>query len=224
MLVYDHNSHYIKMSLWRIQDEANQRSEIEYIISPSVLSSLQNSERLPAVPLIVLVSGVIKPVSIAYAQSPHVGTGSYLVAGGGEGPVAQALELVGVASGTTVNPWLCEPTSHNPHESTRTSGRGYIQAKSDTICQTSPPPGSLWGITQYLYRSTWRGWRLEQVKISTCPAELGSDEFGRPTCRSDFMREFINWRCTKGTRYNYKVTAHHRLLADGTYRYQRPSP
>ncbi len=167
--------------------------------------------------LIVLVSGVVKPVSIAYAQSPHVGTGSYLVAGGGEGPVTQALELVGVASGTTVNPWLCEPTSHNPHESTRTPGRGYIQAKSDTICQTYPPPGSLWGITQYLYRSTWRGWRLEQVKISTCPAELGSDEFGRPTCRSDFMRAFINWRCTKGTRYNYKVTAHHRLLADGTY-------
>lgn len=166
--------------------------------------------------LIVSASGVVKSVPVAYAQS-YVGTGPYLVAGGGEGPVAKALGRFGVAAGVIENPWLCEPNSDMPHESTVHPGRGYIQAKSDTSCQTPPPPGSLWGITQYLYRSSWTGWRLEQVKISTCPAELGSDEIGRPTCNPDYMQAFINWRCTKGTTYNYKVRAHHRLLADGAY-------
>ena len=114
------------------------------------------------------------------------------------------------ASETIYNPWGCADKSHWPHESTRDPGPGYIQAKSETDCDVAPPPYAVWGISQTLYRSSWRGWIQVHTAHSTCP-----DTTGSPDCKAAFMRAYINWRCTPGTSYNYRVKATHTLTVDG---------
>lgn len=127
-------------------------------------------------------------------------------------PVAEperGSEVSGAAAGG--NPWGCLADSHRPHESTRSPGSGWIQAKSDTTCTFSPPPGAQWKIVQSLYRSSWRGWAEVTTKTSTCPAGQGN-----PDCRPKFMRAFINWNCSVGTHFNYRVVATHYLTVSGT--------
>ncbi len=113
------------------------------------------------------------------------------------------------------NPWGCEGVSHRPHESKRDPGLGWIQAKSDIDCTVAPPVGSEWSISQRLYRSSWRGWVKVKSKYSSCP-----DGIGAPDCEPDFMRAYINWRCSQGAMYNYRVKARHELIVDDIiYRY-----
>jgi hypothetical protein len=119
------------------------------------------------------------------------------------------------------NPWGCEAVSHWPHESKRIPGPGYIQAKSETNCDVAPPAGSRWTVKQTLYRSSWSGWRQVETKYSICPtANQGPYS---TTCNPTWMRAYINWRCQKGTFYNYRVEADHALIVPSDLTYKHSS-
>ena len=119
------------------------------------------------------------------------------------------------------NPWGCKPVSHWPHESKRILGPGYIQAKSETNCDVAPPAGSRRTVKQTLYRSSWRGWQKIETEYSLCPtANQGPYS---TTCYATWMRAHINWRCKRGTFYNYRVEADHALIVPSDRTYTRSS-
>lgn len=116
----------------------------------------------------------------------------------------------GGGGGGTPNPWGCTGWSDNPHESTISPGRGWIQAKSHISCTGYPPSGALWKIEQILRRSSWRGWiqvaPSSGWKVSKCPSGTGG-----PKCTARTMIAYINWNCPTDTLYNYEVASYHEI-------------
>ena len=122
-----------------------------------------------------------------------------------------------------VNPWGCRARSDNPHGSTIDPGPGWIQAKSHILCASEPPSYSSERISQELWRQESGVWKVRRTKVSQCT--FGVPGIGIPVCKHSntgnkpMMTAFINWKCTPGSIYNYKVVGDFAMtVGDKTYR------
>jgi hypothetical protein len=125
-----------------------------------------------------------------------------------------------------VNPWGCAITALNPHDSSMYDG--YIKAEAQRNCTTIPPRRVSQRITQYLYRSSWNGWRWVAQNDSWCDRGGPHGNAGQPipkcnwTWTSPHMQAYVWWDCVaagfKGDKYNYlnKATGY---LYDGATTY-----
>lgn len=153
--------------------------------------------------LTAFVSGVVTP-AYADGEEPSRISTPLRLEGGARGDVTAG--LASVASYWEPNPWGCDAISDHPHESTKDPGHGWINAKARTECSSSPPV-VLWHMIQRLYRSSWSGWRLVNIKFSSCPVGTGD-----PDCEDREMQGVISWDCPAGTWYNYRLQTIHQII------------
>jgi len=116
--------------------------------------------------------------------------------------VATSISALAPAAG---NPWGCVLKALNPHSSSP-----YIKAEAQTNCSTSPS-----GVTiehqQYLYRSSWSGWRFVGYNDSWCDSGTHSAGQPYPQCHPGWttkrMQAYVWWDCVAagfyGGWYNY---------------------
>ena len=152
---------------------------------------------------VMIVIGLLFAVNRAYADDPPGEVDPE-----NEAPATAELggECGGNADSIGGNVWGCNGKSHWPYQSTDTPGRGWINAKSDIVCNAAPPAQS-WSMLQTLFRSSYYGWELVGVKYSECPTRVGA-----PYCGATKMRAYTTWRCLPGTTYyNYRLVTRHQL-------------
>jgi hypothetical protein len=125
------------------------------------------------------------------------------------------------------NPWGCRLVADKPHPSGH--DYGYIAAHSRGVCATTTATSSdMFNVIQYLYRSSYNGWRYVSSNSSWCDSETfyGSDQ-SRPVCNSGWtnprLRATVRWDCYgygfQGTYYNYRQVSRGYLYYGGkTYR------
>ena len=98
------------------------------------------------------------------------------------------------------NPWGCAGRSDHPHESTRSPGLGYVQAKAHIVCDQTPPSGHTEEIFQDL--SVWDGsWVTIAQNTSNCPSGTGSPScYPNSTAPYNMMTAYVNEPCEVGSR------------------------
>lgn len=119
------------------------------------------------------------------------------------------------------NPWGCYLAADNPHFSLHTN---RIAAQARTVCLTAPPTTYVQH-TQYLYRSSWSGWRYVGYNSSVCDAGTALSGQSEPDCypwgRNPRMKSWVSWDCIGagflGGYYHYRQVAGGQMLAQGTW-------